>query len=108
MDRGVERIAQTGCARRQGCEHRLNVCWRVRDHLENLTCSRQIAIARFQLLEQPHILDSDDGLVGEGLEQLDLLIREWRRSFPRDGNQTKGPVSAYHRNHQPGLVPSES
>ena len=28
-----------------------------------------------QLLEQPHVLDGDDGLVGEGLEQRDLLVR---------------------------------
>src|SRR4029453_1164452 len=26
----------------------------------------QIAVARLQLLEQPHVLDGDDGLVGEG------------------------------------------
>ena len=33
-------------------------------------------VARLQLLEQPHVLDGDDGLVGEGLEQLDLPIGE--------------------------------
>ena len=38
--------------------------------------SRQVAVARLQLLEQPHVLDGDDGLVGEGLEQLDLLVGE--------------------------------
>jgi hypothetical protein len=29
-----------------------------------------------QLSEQPHILDGDDGLVGEGLEEADLLLAE--------------------------------
>ena len=30
---------------------------------------RQIAVARLELLEQPHVLDRDDGLVGKGLQQ---------------------------------------
>ena len=36
----------------------------------------EIAVARLQLREQPDVLDGDDGLVGEGLQQLDLLVRE--------------------------------
>src|SRR5262245_9013644 len=31
----------------------------------------------FQLLEEAHILDSDDGLVREGLQQRDLAVRKW-------------------------------
>src|SRR5262249_17736677 len=34
----------------------------------------EIAGARLYLVEQPHVLDSDDGLVGEGLQQRDLLV----------------------------------
>ena len=37
----------------------------------------QLARARLHLLEQPRVLDGDHGLVGEGLEQLDLLVGEW-------------------------------
>jgi hypothetical protein len=33
-------------------------------------------IARFQLLEQPHVLDSNDRLVGEGVQQRYLRIGE--------------------------------
>ena len=50
----------------------------------------QVGIALLQLLEQPHVLDGDDRLVGERLDQRDLLVREcvrppgaprrWRRS----------------------------
>ena len=36
----------------------------------------EVAVARLQLLEQPDVLDGDDRLVGEGLEQRDLLVRE--------------------------------
>ena len=42
-------------------------------------CSRvvgQLAVARLQLREQAHVLDRDDGLVGEGLEERDLLLGE--------------------------------
>jgi hypothetical protein len=31
---------------------------------------------RHRITEQPRVLDGDDGLVGEGLEQLDLIVRE--------------------------------
>ena len=37
----------------------------------------QLARARLHLLEQPHVLDGDDRLVGEGLDELDLLVGEW-------------------------------
>ena len=36
----------------------------------------QFCVALLQFLEQPHVFDGDDGLIGEGLEKLDLLIRE--------------------------------
>ena len=36
----------------------------------------QLARARLHLVEQPHVLDSDHRLVGEGLDQLDLLVGE--------------------------------
>ncbi|HSF48818.1 MAG TPA: hypothetical protein VLA73_10700 [Burkholderiales bacterium] len=34
------------------------------------------SVARLELLEQPHVLDRDHGLGGEGLDQRDLLFRE--------------------------------
>src|SRR4030095_15491056 len=37
---------------------------------------RQLAIARLELLEQPDVLDRDHGLVGEGLQQRNLLLGE--------------------------------
>ena len=42
----------------------------------------QVARARLHLVEQPHVLDRDHRLVGEGGDQLDLLVGErphvWR------------------------------
>src|SRR5215467_2318603 len=37
---------------------------------------RQRFILLLQLREQPHILDGDDGLIGEGLEQRNLFVGE--------------------------------
>ena len=40
------------------------------------SASRNSALRSLQFLEQPHVLDGDDGLVGEGLQQSDLFVRE--------------------------------
>ena len=60
----------------QRLEDRLQIERRPPDHLEQLAGRRlllerdpQLAVARLQLGEQAHVLDGDDGLVGEGLEQ---------------------------------------
>ena len=45
---------------------------------------REVAGLRLHLLEQPDIPDGDHGLVGEGLEQCDLLVAE-RRAPRCDG-----------------------
>ena len=37
----------------------------------------ELVRARLHLLEQPRVLDGDHGLVGEGLDQFDLLVGEW-------------------------------
>ena len=36
-------------------------------------CSRGL----FELLEQPDVLDGDDGLISESFKQFDLLVGEW-------------------------------
>jgi hypothetical protein len=52
------------------------VCWSSR--------ASQVVIARFQLLEQSHVFDGDDRLVGEGAEQIDLAVREGAGRPPGD------------------------
>ena len=56
----------------QRLEYRFEVERGSSDHLERFAsrgllfeCDAQLAVARLQLLEQPHILDRDDRLVGE-------------------------------------------
>ena len=67
------------CAFDYSIEHRLHVRGRAADDAEHLGCRSlmlqglaQFRVALLDLFEQPHVLDGDDGLVGEGFEQLDL------------------------------------
>ena len=48
---------------------------------------RQLGVSRLQLPEEPDVLDRDDGLVGEGLKQLDLGVGE------------QAGLGAAHRDH---------
>ena len=64
-------------------EHCLQIEGRPADDLQHvcgggllLQRFRQLARARLHLVEQAHVLDRDHRLVGEGLDQLDLLIGE--------------------------------
>ena len=83
-------VAQVHRGPDDGIEHRLHVGRRARDDSENLGRGGLLlqrlgdlgmslgdsAVLLLQFREQAHVLDGDDGLVGEGLEQLDLLLRE--------------------------------
>ena len=64
-------------------EHRLHVSRRAADNAEHLGGSSlmlqrlaQFRVAFLEFLEQPRVFDGDDSLVGEGLQQLDLFVRE--------------------------------
>ena len=75
--------ANSGRALNDSVKHRLHVGRRPADDAEHLRRCRlmlqgfsQFGIALLDLLEQPDVFDSDDGLVGEGLEKSDLLATE--------------------------------
>src|SRR6516225_9925690 len=54
-------------------EHGLKLAGRAGDHLQDLGAGRLL------LIEQPHVLDGDHRLIGEGLSQFDLLLTEGPR-----------------------------
>src|SRR5713101_6228485 len=79
----VQTVAQANRALNDRIENRLHIARRARNDPQDLAGGglpterlRQVAVAGLQLLEQAHVLDGDDGLVGEGLEQRDLTFRE--------------------------------
>ena len=62
--------------------------------------SREIAVARLQLLEQAHVLDGDDRLVGEAGDQLDLLLREQLDIEPVEREDSEESPISHHGNRQ--------
>ena len=55
----------------------------------------QFRVALLDLLEQAHVLDGDDRLVGESLEEVDLLVGEWTDLRPADHDRTDGDTFAH-------------
>ena len=56
--------------------------------------------ARLHLVEQPDVLDRDHRLVGEGLHQFDLALRERAGLRTRDHDHADNGAIARHRNRQ--------
>ena len=82
-------------------EHRLHVGRRGADHAKDrgrrrllLQCLGQLAGARLHLVEQAHVLDRDHRLVGEGGDQLDLLLGERPDDVARQGDHADHRTAA--------------
>src|SRR5262245_64236760 len=80
-----------------GVEHRLHVRRRAADDAKHLGCCRlmlqclpQFRIALLDLLEQPHVLDGDHRLIGEGFKQFYLSWRKWPDLSSANKNRTDG------------------
>ena len=80
-DRQDRRPAHAGGVLGHNLHDRLEIGRRARDHPQDLGRRRllvqrlgQLAVPGLELLEQPDVLDRDDRLVGEGLQQRDLLV----------------------------------
>ena len=81
----------------QRVEHRLQIEGRAADDLEHVG-GGGLLLQRFaQLVEQPRVLDGDDGLGGEVLHQLDLLVGEWPHLLAVDGDRADQLVLLEHR-----------
>src|SRR5262245_2660670 len=57
-----------------GIKYWLDACGRAADDPQDISSGGLAAHSRLGLIEQPRVLDGDDGLVGEGLEQLDVVL----------------------------------
>jgi hypothetical protein len=76
-------VEQSQTALNDGVEHRLGVGQGAGDRAQDVGCGcllvercRQRTVLALQLREQPHVLDGDHRLIGEGLEQFDLTLSE--------------------------------
>src|SRR5215471_13723343 len=71
-DCGILSVTKLCCILHDHVQHRLNICRRAGDDAQNLA-RRRLLLQRFlEFLKQPDVLDSDDGLVGERFQKLDL------------------------------------
>ena len=111
LDRGVIRSAHQRRALCDGVQHRLEVRGRARDDSQDLGGGGlllerlgQLAVARLQLGEQADVLDRDDRLVGEGLEQRDLLVGERANLLATDEDGADGRAVAEQRHGEDGPV----
>src|SRR3984893_11734536 len=63
---------------------------------------QQLARALLLSFEQPHVLDCDHRLVGEGGHQLDLLLRKWPHCATRENEDADRRAFAHERNGEHG------
>src|SRR6516165_6276619 len=76
----------------QSAKHHLEVERRAADNLEHIG-GRGLLLQGFaQLVEQPRVLDGDNGLVGKVLDQRNLLVSERANFLAINGNHTDQSV----------------
>src|SRR5262249_49153486 len=75
---------------------------------ELLDGAGKLVRSRLQLGEQAHVLDGDDRLVGEGLEEGDLVIGEAAGLAAGHGQRTDRLVMSEQRHHHQAPVPTDA
>ena len=99
-DDGIQRLAEAGGAGDDRVEHRLDVGRRAADDAQDLRRGGLLLQRLAQLVQQPGVLDGDDGLAGEVLDQLDLLVGECKYLLTIDRNRANEVALFDQRHHQ--------
>src|SRR5688572_31880290 len=103
-DNGIIRLAQARGVFGHSIQYRLDLRRRTGDHAQNLARRRLLLQRLLEFVEQPHVLDCDDGLVGESFEQLDLRrIERTHLATTRVQHSNKLPLLA-ERSRQQGTI----
>src|SRR5262249_44416072 len=90
-------LAKPGRLLQHSLEHRLQLTRRAANNLEHIGGGGLLLKRLTQLPEEARVLDGDDGLRGEVLDQLDLLVSEWPYFLAVDDNGTDEFVVPKHR-----------
>jgi hypothetical protein len=64
-----------------------------------------LLVAGLEFLEQPDVLNRNDGLIREGLDQLDLRVGEGPLLPARDGNGADRRTVTEHRYAEESAIP---
>jgi hypothetical protein len=102
----LSRLAQSDGVLGERVENRLQIERGPTDYLEQVA-GRSLPLERLlRLVEQPRVLDRDHRLVGEGLQQADLLTGEPARDAAGDGDSTDRFAVPNHGHGQQAAVPA--
>ena len=103
--------AQSFCALSDDVEDRLYVGRRTGDDLQDLAGRRlllqglgEVGVLGLQLGEQPRVLDGDDGLIGEGGDNVDLFVGERADLRPPHEEQSDELVLSQHGDSEYGSI----
>src|SRR5262249_52624780 len=96
------RLADAHCVLQHGVEHGSQLAWRGRNDAQHVGGGGLLLQRLLQLVEQPRILDGDDGLGGEICHQLNLLVREGTSFLTIDGDGSNQFIVFEHRHTDVG------
>src|SRR5262245_25976230 len=99
-DERIIRAAHSCRILRDGVQYRLDVGRRAADDAQNLARGRLLLERLLRLVEQPDILDRDDGLGGKGLQERDVAVGERADRRAPDRDRPDRLALAYQRDGQ--------
>src|SRR5262245_23951378 len=94
------RLAELLCSCPDDFEYGLDVGRRARDDAQHLGGGGLLLQGFAQLVEQTRVFDGDDGLVGEALDQLYLLLGKGPNLLPVDGEGADQVIFLEHRDDE--------
>ncbi len=97
QDRHIHPVDQPGAGSSDRVEHRLRVVRRTADDTQDLGGRRLPLQGLLGLVEQPHVLDRDHGLVGKGRHQADLAGGKGPGPRARDADRPNRLAVPDHR-----------
>src|SRR5689334_22734783 len=108
-----EQVADRGLAKadrvfQYRTEYRLELARRRTDDTQHIGRCGLLLQGLAQFVEQPRVLDGDDGLIGEGRHQLDLFVRKRPFFLAIDDDGTDQLVSLSIGTHSKVCAPPKS
>ena len=114
-DLALFRIAQAQRGRDEAIQNRIEIEGCPADRLEDIRRRRlllqqllEVARLCLNLVEQAHVFDRDHRLVGEGLEQLDVMRGEVSGLLAGDADHADGGAFAHQRRDQHAAIAAQA
>jgi hypothetical protein len=105
---GLARLAKLHGSLGDGVEHGHHFAGRARDHPQDFADRSLLLEGLFGFIKQSHVLDRDHRLVGEGLQQRDLLVAQRSCRIADNGDRPDRGSVLDHRDDRHGPVSRRS